>query len=186
LLIVILTTQICYAQKSEVAARIGAGSLYELIRIFETNTLLNSTPDAVTVGGSKGILPISLQYRAAADRFFSYSMEAQYMSVVQDVENLNTKENIGVLITRFYTIMPGFQMNFLDNDVFGLSSGASLGIGLRTKTFDKVQTSESESSNVLAAQVDLLKLRFGKKFNVFTDIGFGTRSLITLGVGYRF
>lgn len=186
LLIVIIATQTCYSQKNDVALRIGAGSLYELIRVFESNPLLNSTPGAVTVAGSKGQSPISLQYRASADRFFSYSLEVQYMSVIHDVENDNTKENIGVLTTRYYTIMPGSQLNYFDNDVFGLSSGFSLGISMRTKTFDKVQTSESESRTVLAAQIDVLKLRFGKKFNVFTDIGFGTRSLITLGVGYRF
>lgn len=186
LLVFTFSTQVSFAQRSEVAARIGAGSIYQLLEAFESNVLLNKTPEAIRSDKIGGISPISIQYRSSSDDFFSVSMEVQYMSVIHNVDNINTNEQIGVLSTRFYSVMPGFQLNYFDNNVVGLSTGFALGIGFRYKSFEKNQTVESENRTLLATQIDVLKLRFGKKFNVFTDIGVGTRSLITFGVGYRF
>ena len=186
LLVLFLTTSILSAQQNEVSFRIGTGSFYQLLAVFEPMTVLNGTPNASVVGNSSGILPTSIQYRTACDEYLSYSIEAQYLSIVRRVENNNNNEKIGEVTSSFYTVMPGFQLNFFDNEAFGLSTSFALGLGVRNQEFVSNQLTVSEQRYVLATQFDIVKLRFGKKFNVFTDIGLGTRSLVTLGIGYRF
>lgn len=180
-------TQISFAQKSEVAARIGTGSLYQLLDVFVDVSVAIGSANGFTSDNYRGVSPISLSYTSNADNFFSYSIEAQYVSIVRDFLDNSTNEKLGAISSSYASVMPRINLNYLDGDVIGLSSSLGLGIAMRNQEYVSVENQKNSTSRtLLAAQIDLLKFRVGKKFNVFTDIGFGTRSIITLGIGYRF
>lgn len=180
-------TQISFAQKSEVAARIGTGSLYQLLDVFVDVSVAIGSANGFTSDNYRGVSPISLSYTSNADNFFSYSIEAQYVSIVRDFLDNSTNEKFGAISSSYASVMPRINLNYLDGDVIGLSSSLGLGIAMRNQEYVSVENQKNSTSRtLLAAQIDLLKFRVGKKFNVFTDIGFGTRSIITLGIGYRF
>ena len=185
LVVVTLTTFSLNAQVNEVNLRVGLGSLYQITEVFTDISMTNTNPEGTVANNYRGIAPISIAYTFLADEAFSYSIEAQYVSVVREIENSNSKETMGTLSASYFTIMPRLNINYIDGDVIGLSSSFGLGIGSRSQTYESGNSSNQASRMVLAFQVDLLKLRLGKQFNIFTDVGFGTRSLVSVGVGYR-
>lgn len=187
IIFLVLSTQVAFAQKSEVAARIGAGSLYQLLDVFADLTVVIVTANGVISDNYRGMSPITLSYTSNADNFFSYSIEGQYVSIVRDYVDNGNSNVLGTLTSSYTSIMPRINFNYLDGDVIGLSSSLGMGITFRNQEYVSVENQKNSTSRtLLAAQIDLLKFRVGKKFNVFTDIGVGTRSLITFGVGYRF
>lgn len=182
-----ISTNISFAQKSEVAARIGAGSLYQLLDVFIDATVVIASGGTTASDNYRGVSPFSISYTSNADKFISYSLEAQYVSIIRDYLDISSLSKVGTLSTSYTSIMPSINFNYLDGDIIGLSSSLGIGITYRNQEYVSVENqTNSTSRTVLAAQIDLLKFRVGKKFNVFTDIGVGTRSLITFGVGYRF
>jgi hypothetical protein len=187
LFVFVLSSYVTFAQKSEVAARIGSGSLYQLLDVFVDVSVVIASANNVASDNYRGMSPISLTYTSNAHDFFSYSIEAQYVSIVRDyIDNTNSNV-VGTLSSSYTSVMPRVDLNYLDGDVIGLSSSLGMGITFRNQEYVSVENQKNSTSRaLLAAQIDLLKFRVGKKFNVFTDIGFGTRSLITFGVGYRF
>lgn len=187
IIVLLLSTQNSFSQKSEVAARIGTGSLYQLLDVFVDASVVIASANSVASDNYRGMSPITLSYTSNADNFFSYSIEGQYVSIVRDYIDNGNSNVLGTLTSSYTSLMPRVNFNYLDGDVIGLSSSLGMGITFRNQEYVSVENEKNTSSKVvLAAQIDLLKLRVGKKINVFSDLGFGTRSLITFGVGYRF
>ncbi len=187
LIVFVLSTQVSFAQKSEVAARIGAGSLYQLLDVFVDLSVIIATANGVVSDNYRGVSPITLSYTSNANDFLSYSIEGQYLNITRDYLDNSNNTTLGTLSTSYTSVMPRINFNYLDGDVIGLSSSLGVGVAIRNQEYVSTENEKNSASRVLlATQIDLLKIRFGKKFNVFTDLGVGTRSLITFGVGYRF
>ena len=85
--------------------------------------------------------------------------------------------------TKYYTVMPAVKFNWLRKDHFGMYSGLAAGVMIVSDS----GKGESESKAFFMGQLTALGAEFGgQQLRGFTELGFGERGMLTLGVRYKF
>lgn len=85
--------------------------------------------------------------------------------------------------TKYYTVMPAVKFNWLRKDHFGMYSGLAAGVMVVSDSDNK----DSESKAIFMGNVTALGAEFGgQKLRGFTELGFGERGMLTLGLRYKF
>lgn len=86
-----------------------------------------------------------------------------------------------------YTTAAEMTYRWVKKDLFTLYSGLGLGYTFTSIITDPIAgESEKTNSGHATGQMNLLGLRIGKKFGVFTEFGFGYKGIINLGASYKF
>jgi len=85
--------------------------------------------------------------------------------------------------TKYYTVMPAVKFNWLRKTHFGIYSGLAAGVMIVSDSYKD----ESKSKAIFMGHVTALGAEFGgQQFRGFTELGFGERGLLTLGLRYKF
>ena len=86
--------------------------------------------------------------------------------------------------TKYYTVMPAIKFNWLRREHFGMYSGLAAGVMFITSKDDK---KDNDSKTSFMGQLTALGAEFGgQQLRAFTELGFGERGMLTLGLRYKF
>ena len=84
--------------------------------------------------------------------------------------------------TKYYTVMPAVKFDWLRKTHFGMYSGLAAGIMIVSDSFKD----ESKSKVFFMGQLTALGAEFGgQQLRGFTELGFGERGMLTLGLRYK-
>lgn len=86
-----------------------------------------------------------------------------------------------------YTMAAEMTYRWIKKDLVNMYSGIGIGYTF-TNSYADLLNGESEDINSghVTGQLNLIGLRVGKKFGVFTEFGFGYKGIINLGASYKF
>lgn len=86
-----------------------------------------------------------------------------------------------------YTVAAEMTYRWVKKDLLNLYSGIGLGYTLTNSYADFINgDTESVNTGHVTGQMNLMGLRIGKKFGVFSEFGFGYKGLLNFGASYRF
>ncbi len=86
----------------------------------------------------------------------------------------------------FITVMPSVKFNWLRKEHFGMYSSLSAGVLFEKCSLKANGQEQTENNTKFMAHATAVGAEFGSKLRGFTELGFGERGLLTVGIRYKF
>ena len=86
----------------------------------------------------------------------------------------------------FITVMPSVKFNWLRKAHFGMYSSLSAGVMFEKSSLKADGQKQTENNTKFMGHVTALGAEFGSKLCGFTELGFGERGVLTVGIRYKF
>lgn len=86
----------------------------------------------------------------------------------------------------FITVMPSVKFNWLRKDHFGMYSSLSAGVMFEKNSLKADGQEQKDNNTCFMAHVTAVGAEFGGKLRGFTELGFGERGVLTVGIRYKF
>lgn len=86
----------------------------------------------------------------------------------------------------FITVMPSVKFNWLRKEHFGMYSSLSAGVMFEKNSLKANGQEQTNNNTKFMGHVTAVGAEFGSKLRGFTELGFGERGVLTVGIRYKF
>jgi opacity protein-like surface antigen len=182
-------------KKNEIYAHYGVVTVQDFAVIFETlfeeieGAIINGiimelggpgvtwTRETTSTGGA-----IGLGYNRYLKPRWSVGVLGNYQGFKRTLKFSNG--NVASAKDNFYTLMARTDFRWVNKPKFQMYTGVGIG-GNYIHSYDTSPGGENLRNTVLAGQLNLLGIRFGRDFGVHLEFGFGWNGLAGAGVSQR-
>jgi len=148
--------------------------------VVANSNFLDIYTDAMTGKSGTYFGPLALEYFHHLCPMVSVGGVGVYKS---HKETINGTE----LTNLYYTIMPAVKFSWYTSNHFGFYSKAAVGYTIFSITGEQKSTTDKEKSGSFNFQVSAVGLEVGgKRFRLFTELGWGEQGLACAGLRCKF
>lgn len=132
--------------------------------------------------------PITLTYKYRAAKWLWVGASVSYFGIYSSFRDRFTDQVIAHSNTNMVNISPVLQFSWLNRKYITLYSGISGGLSLIFgKNFSQETEQVTQDTYLFGNfQLTAIGIKAGKKWFGFAEVGIGSQSFVTAGVGYRF
>lgn len=180
------TSSVSFAQmgKSEVSLGYGFGTANQFIDSFLDALTTGLTFGNYTVEDKSYTGSINLGYNFNVTGALGVGGVLSYESVDGDVYIQNQKR--GTQKNKFYTVLGGVKVNYINTSTFNLYSGVYGGLSSRNAETKIDNETSNDSESRFAFHLSAIGARLGTNIGGFIEAGFGDLGLLRLGISGRF
>jgi hypothetical protein len=166
-IIILLSSASLLAQKSEIAVQ------YNMIPSERIGTDAKYNDNLVGT--------FIIEYYTRIDKKLKYGLSLGYITYDRETEFFQTGQTYRT--AQKFTVFPTLKYDYINNEKLKL--GTSLGIGLTVAHLKGAGSLKSEQQSEIAAQLNLLEIKYGNKFGVKGALGIGEIGIFSMGLFYR-
>jgi hypothetical protein len=170
-IIILLLSASLMAQKSEIAVQ------YNVIPSEKIGTDAKYNENLVGT--------FIIEYYTRIDKKLKYGLSLGYITYDRQMEFFQVPPATGQTYrtAQKFTVFPTLKYDYINNEKLKL--GTSLGIGLTVAHLNGAGSLKSEQQSEIAAQLNLMEIKYGNKFGVKGALGFGEIGIFSMGLFYR-
>ncbi|TRX37946.1 hypothetical protein FNW52_03335 [Flavobacterium sp. ZT3R18] len=165
--------------KSEIRFSYGLGTVPQFADLMSDVWSVGLTGGYYKTENNQGTGAIGLEYLYDITPRISLKGGFVYEKVGKDI--IIAKVKSGRMEDSYYTVLAGADFNYFQKKTVKLYSGVSGGVSVNHHEY----AGQTDTTNLVAYQVDAIGVRFGNKFGGFVNLGFGYKGILNAGLSYK-